>query len=110
MTYKKGTSGNPDGRPKGAVTKINAEAKGLFVDIMNGEVDNIKESLSNLREESDDKYLKVLAQFFPYFMPKQTDIEVTLNRPTTNPTWFDEVIERPDQKDTFFESNEKPIL
>jgi len=64
------------GKPKGAEHKTTKEAKELFVDIMEGEVENIKKSLEHVRKENHGKYLEVLSKFFPYFIPKMLDISV----------------------------------
>ncbi len=62
------------GKPKGAETKTNKRARELFVEIMEGEVDNIKESLNEIRQKDKGKYLEVLSKFFPYFIPKKIDM------------------------------------
>jgi hypothetical protein len=71
------------GKPKGAVNKTTREAKQLFVEIMEGEVDNIKNSLEELRKKDKGRYLEVLSKFFPYFIPKKVEIdtpsEITIN-------------------------------
>ena len=100
MPYKKGVSGNLEGKPKGIKNRVTQEGRELFILIMKGQIKHIENNLDLLREDSPEKYLKTLGYFFAYFMPKQNDIEITLNRPTTTPTWFDEVLEREDQKDT----------
>jgi hypothetical protein len=98
MPFKKGQSGNPKGRPKGAGDKVTAEARALFIQIMEGEVGHIQDSLDGLRHESADKYLKALSGLFPYFMPKQQELAVSMDIQPTEPSWFDEVLERTDQK------------
>jgi len=97
--YDKGQSGNPNGRPKGAKGKISSEARQLFVQVMEGEMDNIKDSLGILRENSDEKYLKALSGLMPYFMPKQVETDVTILEAIKPPSWFDEVLDRTDQED-----------
>ena len=88
MTFVKGKSGNPSGRPKGSKDKVTTEARELFVKIMDGEVPHIEEALALLRENSSEKYLKALAALFPYFMPKQVETEVTINEAPSAPSWF----------------------
>lgn len=98
MAFKKGQSGNPSGRPKGAKDKVTREARELFLSVMEGELDNVKEQLAELRKESARDYLKALAAFLPYFLPKQTETEVTVIGAPHPPSWFDEVIEREGDK------------
>lgn len=100
MPFKKGQSGNPAGRPKGAKDKITREARDLFVSIMNGEVKHIEDALDALRSESSEKYLKALSGLLPYFMPKQAELSVTTDIVATEPSWFDEVMERTEQTDS----------
>lgn len=63
------------GKPKGAVNKATRKAKELFLEIMDGEVDNIKNSLDELRKKDKGRYLEVLSKFFPYFIPKKVEID-----------------------------------
>lgn len=77
MTFKKGESGNPAGKPKGAEAKTTKEAKEIFISIMNGEIDHIQDSLDKIRKNDPAKYLDVLSKLFPYFMPKQVEINAT---------------------------------
>ena len=91
--YKKGESGNPNGRPKGAENKVTRESRELFKLIMDGEVPHIEEALGLLRESSPEKYLKALASLFPYFMPKKLEAEVQVNAAPKAPSWFKDVEE-----------------
>lgn len=90
MPFKKGQSGNPNGRPKGAKDKVGTEARELFLKIMDGEVPHIEEALALLRENNSEKYLKALAALFPYFMPKKIEADITTNEPIRPPAWFDD--------------------
>ncbi len=99
MPFKKGnTTGK--GRPKGKGNKVTDEARSIFAEVMEGEMENIKDSLQVLRENSDEKYLKALSSLMPYFMPKQTETEVTVNETMSEPSWFKEVIDNTDQTAT----------
>ncbi len=91
MPFEKGQSGNPAGRPKGASHKVTAATRALFKDVMEGEIENIKDSLDRLREESDEKYVKALTGLLPYFLPKQQEVDVTMKAPPKPPSWYDEV-------------------
>jgi hypothetical protein len=94
MPFKKGESGNPNGKPKGAKGKVSTKARELFVQVMEGEMENIQDSLAVLRENSDEKYLKALSSLMPYFMPKQQETEIKFDEAVKPPSWFDEVLER----------------
>lgn len=67
-------SGN-SGKPKGAENKTTKAAKELFVQIMEGQVDHIEESLDKIRVKDPAKYLEVLSKFYPYFMPKKLEVD-----------------------------------
>jgi hypothetical protein len=66
--------GHKPTKPKGAESKTTKAAKELFVDIMEGEVDNIKDALQSIRKKNKTRYLEVLVKFFPYFIPRKLDI------------------------------------
>lgn len=75
-------AGNP-GKPKGAENKTTKQARELFISIMEGEVDNIKDSLDKIRKKDPTAYLTTLSKFYPYFMPKKLEVdapsEITIN-------------------------------
>lgn len=73
MAAKKFQKGNP-GKPKGAVSKVNQDAKALFVKIMEGQVPEIEVALAQIRERSPFNYIVCLSKLMPYFMPKQIDL------------------------------------
>ena len=88
MPFKKGKSGNVEGRPKGAEGKVTAASRKLFATVMAGEMEFIQDELALIRESSGEKYLKALSGLMPYFMPKQSETEVTFNEPIKPPSWF----------------------
>jgi len=88
MAYKKGQSGNSNGRPKGAENRVTQEGRELFMMVMKGETEFIKDNLELLRKESPEKYLKALSALFPYFLPKQNNIEMTISEPNKKPSWI----------------------
>jgi hypothetical protein len=78
---------------------VTAASRELFVTVMEGEMQFIQEELALLRESSGEKYLKALSGLLPYFMPKQSETELTINEPVTTPSWFDDVLENEDTPD-----------
>jgi hypothetical protein len=68
--------GKAPGKPKGATNKVDKAAKELFLEIMEGEVDNIKEALETVRKKDKAKYLEVLSKFMPYFIAKKVDVNL----------------------------------
>lgn len=99
MTFIKGKGGNPEGRPKGSKNKVTEASKGIFLQVMEGELEHIQNSLDLLREESPEKYMRALSGLFPYFMPKQMETLIEISDGLSTPSWFDEVLERTDQKE-----------
>ncbi len=88
MGYKKGQSGNPKGRTKGVKNKVTTSTKELFDKMMEGKMQYVDDALSLLQEESSEKFLKHYTALLPYFMPKQTETEITFNEPIKPPSWF----------------------
>jgi hypothetical protein len=70
----KGKTNNPKGKPKGTLNRTTKEARELFISIMNGEVENIKDALGKIRLKDPSRYIDSLAKLFQYTMPKQVDI------------------------------------
>lgn len=79
MAFKKGQSGNPDGRRKGAANRTTAEAREVFNSILNNELDNITEALAQVRSKDNFKYLDVLSKLLAYYLPKAQIIDLTAN-------------------------------
>jgi len=67
-TWKKGEGG----KPKGAVNKTTKEAQRLFIEIMDGQMDRVREALANITD--DEKYINALAKLLQYYLPRKTDV------------------------------------
>ncbi|GEM_PF-3080157 len=74
MPYSKGISGNPTGRKKGSKNLTTKQARELMNQILFGELDNIREALSEVRKADKGKYLDCLTKLFPFSLPKKTDL------------------------------------
>ncbi len=76
MPFKKGESGNKNGRPKGAQDKLTKEAREIFIETLEGQVPNIEDAFAKVLKESPSKYLELFAKYAQYFVPKKTETEV----------------------------------
>ena len=74
MPFKKGEVTNPKGRPRGTPNRTTQEAKELLETIMYGQLDNITDALSNIKEKSDRDYIDACVKMFQYVLPKKTDV------------------------------------
>lgn len=100
MPFKKGQSGNLNGKPKGLKNKTTEAARELLLRLLDGQIQYVEDEFDLLRESNGKEYLKILATYLPYIIPKQTETQITVNEPRTEPSWFSDVIEREDQKDS----------
>jgi len=76
MPFKKGQSGNQNGRPKGAQDKLIKEAREIFIETLEGQVPNIEDAFKQVLKESPSKYLELFAKYAQYFVPKKTESEI----------------------------------
>jgi len=74
VKYKKGQSGNPAGKPKGALNRTTLEAKMLLEKILFGQVEGIEEALEEIKAKDPARYLDACAKLFTYVLPKKTDL------------------------------------
>jgi len=73
MPFKSGHK-KSGGRIEGTQNKSTEEAKSLFITIMSGNVKKFKTALDYLYKKDKIKWLDVVNKFFPYYLPRQTDI------------------------------------
>tara|TARA_R110002050_G_scaffold150909_3_gene277837 strand:- start:3075 stop:3359 length:285 start_codon:yes stop_codon:yes gene_type:complete len=88
MPFEKGNSGNLNGRPKGKKNKTTGAARELLFKLLNGQIQHVEDEFDLLREANGKEYLKILASYLPYIIPKQTETEITFNEPIKPPSWF----------------------
>ena len=72
--YKKGESGNPQGKPPGALSHTTREAKVILNNILYGELENIRESLQEVRTKDHARYLDCVSKLLAYVIPRKTDL------------------------------------
>ena len=83
MAFKKGQSGNPKGKPKGAENKLTKEARTIFLETLEGQAKHIEAAFDEVRKENPKAYLDLFAKYAQYFVPKKTEntdkIDLTVN-------------------------------
>jgi hypothetical protein len=67
-SFKKGEGG----KPKGALNRTTKEAQKIFIEIMDGQMDRVKEALAGI--EDDEKYINSLSKLLQYYLPRKTDV------------------------------------
>lgn len=91
--FKKGESGNPNGRKKGEPNKITKVTRETLAFALKGSTLEIKSALAEVRERSAKEYIDCIVKLLPYVTPKllaaqineeQTHkIEINLSQDTT---------------------------
>ena len=76
MPFEKGKSGNENGRPKGAVSTTTKETRELLKKALEPHLGNVSEALDRILEDDPAKYVDALSKLLPYFIPKQTEIDM----------------------------------
>jgi len=96
MGLPKGTTNNPNGRPKGQPNKITAEVKDLLKDLVNTELEQLPQRLAKL---DDRDRVEVLVKLLPFVLPKVKTAPSPTKGPKRPPIeWVDtnsENIEQP---------------
>lgn len=71
---KRGGSG---GRPKGKPNRTTTAMRDMIIDIVNSQLDNVKEALEEIREKDKAQYIKLTQKFAEMVLPKQQEIALT---------------------------------
>jgi hypothetical protein len=79
MGFKKGTSGNINGKPRGASNHTTKQTKELIANLLQKEFENIEEYKSKV---TPNEWLQVLVKLVVYTVPKQAQVETTTNEAT----------------------------
>jgi len=74
MKYKKGETGNPNGRPKGAENITTKVGKELLIEVIEGQMQNVQAALEKLLKEDTKAYLDVLTKYMKFVIPEKTDL------------------------------------
>ena len=74
MPFKKGESGNKEGRRKGEPNKITSEIRDKLKLVIEGEMETVADTLKDLKLENKQQYLSLVEKFMAYVIPKKRDI------------------------------------
>ena len=91
--WKKGQSGNPEGRKKGQGNKVTKVTRETIALALQGSTSEIKTALAEVREKSAKDYIDCIVKLLPYVTPKllaaqineekSHKIEINLSQDTT---------------------------
>lgn len=76
MAFKKGVSGNPNGRIKGKPNKTTAEIKEIITRIVGNQLDRLEADLDKVRQDDPIEAMKLATKLIDYVLPKQTKMEL----------------------------------
>ena len=76
MGFKKGVSGNPNGRKKGTPNKTTAEIKEIITRIVGNQLEHIEKDLEKIRKSDPAEAMRLSSKFIDYVLPKQTKLEL----------------------------------
>tara|TARA_R110002153_G_scaffold18687_2_gene64938 strand:- start:439 stop:810 length:372 start_codon:yes stop_codon:yes gene_type:complete len=68
--FKKGESGNPNGRTKGQGNKVTKVTRETLALALQGSTSEIKKALAEVRDRSAKDYIDCIVKLLPYVTPK----------------------------------------
>lgn len=74
MAFKKGTSGNPKGRPKGSMNEKTSYIREWIVSLIGSNAQSMMQDFARLSLE--DRW-QVVIKLMPYVLPKQTEAKIS---------------------------------
>jgi len=79
--WKKGVSGNPEGRQKGSQNKATKQIKEHYTNLIQGNLDSIQGWLNETARSDPSKALDFLIKLSPFVIPKQVSQDITFDSP-----------------------------
>jgi N-glycosylase/DNA lyase len=74
--FKKGESGNPNGRPKGALNRSTEQMKLTIARAVNNSLNSLQEDLERIRKEDPEKAIQLSTKLLEYTLPKMKSIDM----------------------------------
>ena len=79
--WVKGESANPNGRPLGKSNVSTEAVKTYYLELLNGNLENIQEWLNRTAETDPKGALDFLIKLSPFVIPKKTETDITIENP-----------------------------
>ena len=79
--WNKGESANPNGRPKGVKNATTEAVKAYYLELLNGNLDNIQTWLNQTASVDPKGALDFLIKLSPFVIPKKTETDMTIDSP-----------------------------
>jgi len=77
--FKKGQSGNPNGRPKGSLNRSTEQMKLTIARAVNSSLNSLQEDLERIRKEDPEKAIQLSTKLLEYTLPKMKSIDMNAN-------------------------------
>lgn len=74
--FKKGKSGNPNGRPQGAKDKAQADIKEAYKSLVEGNLNNIEQWLKTVADKDPGRAIELLLRLSEFVLPKIKAIQL----------------------------------
>jgi hypothetical protein len=79
--FKKGESGNPNGRPKGGTNASTEKIKLAYTQLLEGNLDKIQTWLNQTAAEDPARALDFLIKLSPFVVPKKSEQDISIDTP-----------------------------
>lgn len=79
--WKKGESGNPEGRKKGVPNKATQEVKDAYLALIQGNLPQIQAWLDRVAERDPARAIDLLLRISPFVIPKKQEMDLNIENP-----------------------------
>ena len=88
MPYKKGQSGNPNGRPKGSTNTDTSLVKEVYSHIINSNLENVNDWIQEGGNTNPLQAIKLILKISDYVLPKLSRTRYTVDSSVTETVKF----------------------